>query len=102
MSAHKTPKHSPLQHWIVEVDSHSAMMVSYALALRLMQVSYELDILKRTKIRDLKQIERFALPSNLQGMTQEQLQEQIDPWITLEEELNHWMQQFQPPEKQDA
>ena len=102
---HKHPKAHPMdQRWTVEIDAHSAMLVEYALARRLIQVSHELEILKRTRIRELMPIERWELPSNLQRMTREQLQEQIDPWITLEDSLNHWMKQFVRPDlrEQDA
>jgi len=80
--ARPTPK--GFQKKTIEICEHDACVVRHALAQQLKRVSAEIVILKLTKTRDLNQEERWQLPANLQQMSRSDLQEQIDPWISLE------------------
>ena len=78
----------------VGLSLHDAPVVIHALCKRLKEVSQELAILRLTKDRDLTREERWQLPANLQQFSREELQEQIDPWISLEDTTFDLIQRY--------
>jgi hypothetical protein len=68
---------------LVEIDAHDAHFICYSLAQGLKKEKQELQILQETKTRDLTTVEKHMLPGSLCRYTRSELQEQIDPWITL-------------------
>lgn len=71
-----------------------AALIHGALKDKLTQVKDDLDILNLTKKRDLTETERYALPTNLQHLSQEELTEQIDPWISLKMHYEYLINTF--------
>ena len=78
----------------VAIHEHDASVVRHALAQRYKTVTKELEILQISKERDLDEIERFQLPPNLRRFSQEELREQINPWISLQMTLAGLMRDF--------
>ena len=82
-----------------------ALLVRGALADRVNEVRSELEVLKITKERNLKKWERALLPQSLKyknerdenghliDTTREELQEQIDPWISYLSHYEYLLQQ---------
>ena len=98
---------------LVEVCEHDGPVIRHALAQRLKAVTKELEILRISKERDLTEIERFQLPglarlSNGQVGTgrspaaREELQEQINPWVSLQMTLEDLISQFTFPDMSSA
>lgn len=83
------------QSKLVEISYHSLPVVQHALVQRLKEVEAELQLLRIARERDLTRIERWQLPSNLQKLTQEELAEQIDPWITLRDTIADLIKEFE-------
>ena len=77
-----------------QLSEREAMLIRGALADQVKKVRTELEIIRITKERDLTEWERALLPHTLRfknerdesghliNSTREELQEQIDPWIT--------------------
>jgi len=80
---------------LVEISDYYAPLIQYALAQRLKQTTRELELLKLTRERDLSPVERWQLPSNLQRLRQDQLQEYIDPWISLQSTFETLILEFE-------
>lgn len=88
-----------------QLSEMDAMLVRGALADRVKEVRSELEILRVTKERDLTEWERSLLPHTLRfkderddkhrliTTTREELQEQIDPWITYVDHFESLLQQ---------
>jgi hypothetical protein len=79
---------------LIEVCEYNLLVVQHALVQRLKCVRAELEILRLSRERELTRIERWELPVNLQGMTREELMEQVDPWITLVDTLEGLIEDF--------
>lgn len=79
---------------IIEIDDHDVPVVKCALAKRLKHVTAEFNILLHTRNRELSQEEKWQLPSNLQMLSREELQEQIDPWRTLQDTIVYLIGKF--------
>lgn len=58
-------------------------VIKYALARHLKDTEHALSLLKISKDRPLTKLERLMLPENLQRLSDEELRENVDPWITL-------------------
>ncbi len=84
-----------MQKITLEIDLHDLCIFRCALAKQIKVVSAEVEILKKTRERDLTQPERWQLPANIQQMTQEELQEQIDPWISLFMAYEYWSEELE-------
>ena len=67
----------------IKISNYYLPLIQYALVKRIQNVENEFAILKISKERDLTRQERWLLPANLQGMSQEELITQIDPWHSL-------------------
>jgi hypothetical protein len=67
----------------IRIDEHDAPVVAYALVKQMQRTKSELEALRIAQGRDLTKEERWLLPANLQYLPREELQEQIDPWISL-------------------
>ena len=79
----------------LEVDSHDLWSFRHALGRGLKETIGELTILRKTKDRDLTVSERACLPVGLRQLSREDLQEQIDPWISLQDHLGFWLDRFE-------
>lgn len=82
------------RHKTVDISEHSAPIVIHALETRLKIVQLELMLLRISRERDLTHIERSQLQTNLQELSQEELKEQVDPWITLEDIIKDLIEKF--------
>lgn len=74
----------------IETTLYHLAPVAYAVSQQIKKVSAEVEILKISRKRDLTRMERWQLPANLQQMTQKELQEEIDPWISLLMSYQSW------------
>lgn len=90
------PKQVPMK--TVQICEHDACVVRCALSKRLKDVTAELAILRITQDRDLSSEERWQLPANLQPMPREELQEQINPWISLRDTIEYLIKEFKVEE----
>jgi hypothetical protein len=88
------PRVKGFRHKLVDIFEHSAFVVVHALEVRLKVVQEELALLRHTRQRDLTPVERLQLQDNLQELSQEELAEQIDPWITLEDTIKGLIEDF--------
>lgn len=79
----------------IDICYQDAQVVLYSLAQRLKAVNAEISILKLTRDRDLTREERWQLPAHLQQLTQKELEEQIDAWITLQMAIEGLIKDFQ-------
>ena len=78
----------------IEIHEHNASVIRCALSQRLKTVTQELRILQISKERDLTEIEQFQLPPNIARFSREELQEQIDPWVSLKMTLETLIRDF--------
>lgn len=86
-----------------ELDERDASLFSYALERRLKTVKSTLQLLLLTRERDLTQEERLQLsPTLLAELTREELQEQIDSWISLRDDLIYWIKKLDPRQWPDV
>lgn len=69
----------------LQFNEHAFLCVRYALAQELKRVRQELVMIKEGANRDLVSWEKSMLPSTLQQASQQDLKENINPWITLED-----------------
>jgi hypothetical protein len=70
----------------VTLDRDNLSCLISSIAPRVKNISYELSLLKISKIRNLTLEEQACLPYNLQKYNREELQDHIDPWITYLED----------------
>lgn len=95
--AGRSPKGNPVPYAgtkLIEVSRHDLPVVQHALVKQLQRVQSELKILRFSRERDLTRVERWQLPANLQQLSQEELQEQVDPWISLEMTVQGLIEDF--------
>lgn len=78
----------------ITIDDLDAALILPGLKERLQQVNADIALLMLTKKRDLTDQEREELPTNLQHFPQEELREQIDPWISLRMHLESLIETF--------
>lgn len=78
----------------VEIDEHDVSVITHALAKRLKDVTAEFNILLHTRNRELSQEEKWQLPANLQMLSRDELQEQINPWRTLQDTITYLIGKF--------
>lgn len=76
------------------VDEHSACLIHYALLLSLARARTELSVIIISKDRDLDAAEKILLPHTLKNATREKLREQIDAWVSLVAQIEHWVNGF--------
>ena len=95
----QTPGH---RHKLLVVDEYFSPLIRGALKDRLTRVKVEVEWLKLCNLRDLTADERTTyLPENLRAMTQEELQEQINPWISLQMAYESLIEDYVFPEEED-
>lgn len=90
------PRRQPSK--LVEVDSRDASLICHALAQRLKEAKNTLDLLKIAKDRELNRLEKSMLPGQFIHATRETLIENIDPWISLIDDINYLLDDFNPDE----
>jgi len=90
----KTPPIEPTK--TLSISKHSACLIHYALKCRLQVVQKELEIIKISKERDLTPEENNLLPDTLKDFSTEEIREQIDPWISLKDQIEMWMEVYDP------
>ena len=73
---------------MLKLDKDDAHFIWHQLADGFARVKQELEILRITKERELTKVEKSMLPATLFRYSREQLQEQIDPWISY---LQHFI-----------
>ena len=83
-------EHYESQFVHLRLDPHSACLIPYALAQRLKAVRQEVEILRLTRERELTDGEKYMLPSHLQPMSRGELREQLDPWVSLADDIE-WL-----------
>lgn len=96
----------------VTLEWHSCSLVHYAMIQRLKEVESNLRILQEARellmerdVRpevDLPQVLRYQLPGHMQGLTLEELAENVDPWITLQDYCKDLIKQFDPERDADG
>jgi hypothetical protein len=79
---------------LVEVSEYYTPLVTHALEERLKIVEAELVVLLNATNRELTVAERMQLPESLRDLPIEELEEQVDPWITLRDSIKDLMEQF--------
>jgi hypothetical protein len=84
-----------------EIEDYYVPCVQHALAQRLKVTRAELSILEISLERTLTQTERWQLPSNLQHFTEEELQEQVESWRSLVDNLEWLIDVFEVPLQED-
>ena len=84
----------------LDIETYHLPVIQHALVQRLKIVRAELDVIMVAPYRVLTQAERWMLPSNLQELTEEQLQEQVDPWISLKDTLEWLIDLFEEPKRE--
>ncbi len=57
-----------------------------------------LRVLRISRRRKLTRVERFLLPLNLQLLSDKELSEQVDAWISLIQQIKHLMKQIEKSE----
>jgi len=74
----------------LDLEEDDAHLIIFALSKQLKQVKSDLAVLRIAKDRDLTKSERCMLPNlSIFKPTREQIAEQIDPWISLEDEYEY-------------
>jgi hypothetical protein len=76
----------------LQLDDRDAYVIRGALADRVKKVSAELEVLKISKDRDLTDYEKSLLPLSLMKRGREELQEQIDSWVSYLEDHKYLLQ----------
>jgi len=82
------------RHKLVDISEYNMLVVVHALEVRLKVVQEELALLHHTRQRDLTSVERLQLQENLQELSQEELAEQVDSWISLEDTIKSLIEDF--------
>jgi len=78
----------------IEIDEHSACIITFALARRLSEDYAVLRVLRIAIERDLTYAEKCGLPSHMRDLSRDMLAEQVDPWISLIMDTEHWIKEF--------
>jgi len=68
----------------VNLDADDARLIRLLLAAKIAETQATIRLLRCTSERDLTELERFMLPATLRSLTREELEEQLNPWYTLE------------------
>lgn len=77
------------------LEGDDILTVQHALAQRLKQVRAELAILEITRKRKLLKFERSMLPAQLYHCTEAELEEQVNPWRTLESAIHYILEDME-------
>ena len=92
-----TPEHRSLSF-----DHRDACLMLGALRDSLAKEHGTLAMLLLTRERDLERFERFMLPHNLRQLSREDLQEQIDAWISLCDQIKWLIKEFEKVERETS
>ena len=84
------------------LEHHPSLSVSRTEILKRLAVAeHELSVIRISKEQELTRVEQKMLPDTLRKATREDLLEQIDPWISLADQLEFWIDQFDPDKFED-
>lgn len=81
---------------LIQLDDLDANLIHRLLCEKLQEAKNTLDILMKTKNRDITYTERCMLPPTLCKLSQEELQEEINPWISLVHRIEDLINQYTP------
>jgi hypothetical protein len=80
--------------YTVELELQEVMVVEHALRVRLNQVEMTLPILAKADQNKLSAYERAILPETMADLTDKEVGEQYNPWITLRDMLIRLIDEF--------
>ena len=78
----------------VEFTEHDSGPILHALKKQLGVAKTDLNHMKMSLERELTHFERNQMSEALRGMSREELEEQINPWISLVMLYEHWIAKF--------
>ncbi len=81
---------------VLKLDKDDVHFIWYHLVQGLKKVQQELDLLQIANERELTAVEKAMLPFQLMKLTREEMQEQINPWITYRDHFEHLMDLLKP------